>query len=66
MIMGDNNMMLFWTMEICYSDDLFAVPDALRTKYEPEVEKEEARFTKKAMELSPDETQVCWYLNLTK
>lgn len=33
------------------------VPDALRTKYEPEVEKEEARFTKKAMELSPDETQ---------
>ncbi|XP_065069872.1 mediator of RNA polymerase II transcription subunit 8-A-like isoform X2 [Rhopilema esculentum] len=33
------------------------VPDALRTKYEPDVEKEEARFAKNAADLSPEEAQ---------
>ena len=36
----------------------FLVPDALRTKYEPDVEKEEARFAKNAADLSPEEAQV--------
>lgn len=36
----------------------FSVPDALRTKYEPDVEKEEASFAKEAAKLSTDEAQV--------
>eukprot|EP00794_Sanderia_malayensis_P007851 gene7851-8700_t len=33
------------------------VPDALRTKYEPDVEKEETKFEKKAIELSEEEAR---------
>ena len=35
-----------------------AVPDALRTKYEPDVEKEEAGYAKNAAKLSSEEAQV--------
>ena len=34
------------------------VPDALRTKYEPDVEKEEASYAKSAAKLSSEEAQV--------
>ena len=44
---------------------ILSVPDALRTKYEPDVEKEEAKFSKKAMNLTPEEAQVCFVANIS-
>ena len=41
---------------LCFSTH--TVPDALRTKYEPDVEKEEASYAKSAAKLSSEEAQV--------